>query len=707
MEKKQGFGRYAVCVFLLVAIFAVYGLRLIQWQVVDGKSFYNTANTTSTSFIKLPGARGEILDCHGNPLAQNKTAYNVVFDSTAMPENTINGTILKLIGIMQKMGEKWIDALPITLDSSGNYVFKKDSDSEIRYLKSKSFLHMNSYATADECARQLIKMFECEKYSKQDALKIMSVRYNMKKKIFAPDTPYNFAEDITPGAVSVISENSPNLPGVRIDVTTIREYPDGSLAPHIIGKTGPLSPEEYADFKKENKIYSANNVSGYAYNDVIGQSGIEHVFENQLRGKNGKQEIQTNRKGELITSKITQAPKAGNTVYLSLDSRIQKVANLSLAQNVEAARKAGEASSSSRGPNGRDCHTGGAVMMNIKDFSIIAASTYPSYDLNKYTHDVDYYKKLNQDKYTPMFNRAFNGAFTPGSTFKPLVALAALQEGVITPQHTVYCGGTYMYYAPSYTPHCMGYHGNINVRHALEHSCNIFFYDTGRLLGIERMDNYAALFGLGQKTGVEVSENPGIMSSPKEYKKNHHTDWISSLTIQAAIGQSDDSFTPLQLATFCSTIANQGIRQKAHLSDKITDYTRKDVLKTFPPVQMANTGVSAKNLKVVQEGMRLVCESQGAARRVFSNYGIAVAGKTGTAENLGGHSDNTIFIGYAPYDKPEVAVAVVLEYGQRGTYSMGVAKDMLDAYFYGKYVDKDGHMKMPSAGDKTKQAAKR
>ena len=427
MKKFAGIGRYVVCALLLIGIFSAFALRLFQWQIVDGQSYYDLSNTTVSSYIKLTATRGEILDRNGKELAKNRTCYNIVFDDTLIDHEKLNDTILELIGIMEETKSEWIDVLPIQLEADGTYSFKEDYDSEIEFLKSSSMLHMNSYATADECMKQLIEMFDCQDYDPQDAIKIISVRYNMKKNLFDADSPYTFAKDISADVMTVVNERTANMPGVRVDVSTIREYPDGALAPHIIGKTGPLSAEQYDEIKKENNTFSLENLSGYSYDDTIGQNGIEWALEDTLRGENGKLTLETDREGNLTSSEIEVSPKAGNTVYLTLDSRIQSVVNTSLAKNAKAAKE--NAVPTEKDPKGADCEAGAAVMIDLKTGAVLAASTYPTYDLNKYISDIAYYNQLNNDETFPMINRAFSGTFAPGSIFKPVVAVAALEEG--------------------------------------------------------------------------------------------------------------------------------------------------------------------------------------------------------------------------------------------------------------------------------------
>jgi len=698
VKKFLGFGRYVVCALLLLGIFSLFAVRLFQWQIIDGQTYYDLSNSTSSSYIKLTATRGEILDRNGNALAMNSTCYDIVFDDTLIDHDHLNDTILELIGIMEETKTSWIDVLPIELNEDGTYSFKENNDSEIEFLKSSSMLHMNSYATADECMTQLLELFNCKDYKPEDAIKIVSVRYNMKKNLFDADSPYTFAKDISADVMTVVNERTANMSGVRVDVTTTRVYPDGALAPHIIGKTGPLTAEEYDSFKEDGNIFDLeDNLSGYSYDDTMGQNGIEYAMEDVLRGKNGKLSIETDKEGNLTSSEVEVAPEAGNTVYLTLDSRIQAVTNASLAKNAKATKE--NAVPTAEDPHGADCETGAAVMINVKTGEVLAASTYPTYDLNKYISDVAYYNELNNNKNYPMINRAFNGSFAPGSIFKPVVAAAALQEGVITKDTTIFCDGTYHYYeSTGFAPKCMGYHSNATVLTALQKSCNVFFMDVGRRLGIEKLDAYGTLFGLGQKTGLEVSESSGVLTNPEDYERRSGTTWTDGMTCNAAIGQQDNSFTPVQLASYCASIANGGHRMQLHLVDKVTDYTRENVIEEKEPVVLNEVGVSDENLEIVREGMALVAQNGGTASN-FANYGVKIGAKTGTAQTGTGHSDNVTFIGFAPYDDPEIAIAVVLEHGATSTYSKNIAMDMFNAYFYNAYVDEDGEIQIPSASD--------
>ena len=708
-KERPAVSRQLLCGLFLVLIFGVFAFRLAQWQLIEGADFLKESEETSSSFVVKTAARGEILDKDGNPLATNRTTYNLLFNSLEFKRATMNETIHALIALTEACNAKWVDRLPIQIDASGNYQFKEDSETEIDYMKSASMLRMNEYATAEDCVNAMCSgdFYNITGYSDEDALKIASVRYNMQRSQFSASYPYTFAEDLPIDAVTVISEYISGISGVSIEVSTTREDRVGTLAPHLVGMTGLLSAEEYDTLKEEGKTYSSENIAGYAYNDKIGKSGIEAALEEELRGTNGKIVLETDAEGNLLdSSEKSIAPNAGNTVYLTLDSNLQAVANASLAKNVKAAQSAGKeaqeaaiaAGSDETVGFGEDCTSGAAVVLRVKDFAVLASSTYPTYDLDKSLSDAAYYEKVLNDKRNPLFNRAMMGTYTPGSIFKPAVALAALQESAITSGKEIYCSGRYHNEDfADYTPGCLGVHGDTTVFTAIEKSCNIFFYETGYRLGIRSLTPYCSLLGLGEKTGIELPESTGILANPDEYKEVHNADWTDGITVQAAIGQSDNSFTPLQLATYAATIANNGVRLRTHLVDKVTDYTRETVLSQTEPEVMAELGVDQAYLDDVKYAMSLVTTDGGTGAR-FSDYGVKIAAKTGTATTVEGvHSDNVTFIAFAPYEDPEIAVAVVLEYGARGTYSMNIAEDIFDAYFYGKTVDQNGDLVMPDS----------
>ena len=680
MPRWEGFARYAACIALVAAAFSVFTVRLVDWQILQGEEYLEQADNTNTAIVKMEAARGEILDVNGEPLAVNRTVYRIVFDRAYMTEETQNDTILRLVKLLDERGEEWEDVLPIEVTPAGLYQFIEGREDDADALKANEQIRLNPYSSANECMRAMVELYGVEGYSPEETRDIVSVRYNMMLLGFSVSNPYPFATGVSAGTVGIVSENKQNLPGAAVEITTEREYPNGDVAPHIVGTIGLISQEEYNAEKEAGNTASADNLSGYAYTDYIGKSGIESALEDVLRGENGAKAVETTRSGSLASTTVTDPPVAGDTVYLSIDSRLQRAVQASLAENVQATRENGEAEAAREGTSGHgeDCTVGAAVVLDADTFQVLAAATYPSYDLNLYMNDDDYRRELLTDETNPLYNNAFLGSFMPGSCFKPVVACAALEEGIITPEWEYYCNHRYTYW-DDYQPTCMGYHGDLDVMGALQKSCNLFFFDAGRRLGIDSMVLYAQRFGFGQRTGLEVSEGVGLLSSPEEREARGGV-WQGGDVVQAAIGQADDASTPIQLAAYAATLANGGVRLETSVVDKITNYNRDEVVEEHTPQVAAETGVSQENLDVVLRGMRAVCQTGGTAAATFGNYPVAVAGKTGTAQ-VPPHSDNVVFIGFAPYEDPEIAVAVVLQYGATSRYSNAVAKDIFDAYF--------------------------
>ena len=669
-EKKK---RYIILILCLVLIFVIYELQLFNWQIVNGEKYAKDAANQSTDNIKMEATRGEILDKNGNVLTGNTITYCVQFNAMKMDNTNRNPALMQVLDILNERGEAWTDNLPILINEEGEYIFDETRESEIEYLKSSAMLDLQDYATAEDCMNALIRRFNCAGYSNVVTRNLVSIRYSMAKQGFSQTKPHVIAPDVSPETVGVFNQLESEIPGVETAVNVSRNYGDDpTTAPHIIGTIGALSPEQYEQLEEEGNLYSLDNLGGYSYDDTIGKSGIESAFEEELRGTNGVAKIETDAAGKLTGKTVLQSPVPGNTVQLTLDSELQRVANAALQENVE---------NNTKFPDSK----GGAVAIDIKTGGVLASANYPSFDLEKYYNDNEYYNMLvEDDENYPLVNRAMEGVYTPGSVFKPLVAIGALQEEEISTTTTEYCEGHLDFYGQTYN--CLGTHGNVDVYGALQDSCNVFFYHAGRKLTIRRMEVYANLFGLGVKTGVEISESSGRMSS-REYYEEHNVDsWQDGHTISAAIGQQDDQFTPLQLATYTAAIANNGVRYQTHLLDKVLDYTGEKVLYEHETTVMETADVDAWVMQEVQYGMRLV-STQGTAADVFADYPVSVCSKTGTAENSGKQADNLTFIAYAPADDPQIAVAVVLEHAGKGEYARNVAKAMFDQYFG---YDEDG-----------------
>ena len=672
-EKKNTNVRLIICIVVVVLIFSGFTLRLFNWQILSADT-YKEISAQSTSYTEVSDAtRGEILDSKGKPLAVNKTAYNIVINKIYVVENSTNDIINTLLDLCEICDIKWIDVLPVNINS-GEAVFESDSSSELLYITGESMLNDKDLVTADEVLQALSERYDAEDVEDlQRKRDIVSVRYNMEKTGYSYSKAYVFAEKISEEAVAVVSEHTQAVAGVDIRVTNERIIKNGTLAPHILGIVGSLSEQEYEEKKDD----------GYSMDDVIGKFGIESAMEEYLRGQSGVKTIVKDENGNVVSETESVEAQPGDTIYLTLDSNVQAVANYSLQKNIKRARaegvsavksaKAAKAKQQSR--LGEDCYCGGAVMLSVKDNSVIAAASAPNYDISRY-YEPEYNAWLNTDEHAPMFSRTFDGAFAPGSAYKPCVALAALQEKIIKPSTSITCTRMYDYY-PQDVVYCMGTHGSIGLHTAMTVSCNYYFAEVGRRLGATTLYMYAEKFGLGEKTGIEIDESVGVLAG------RDSTVWYVGNAVQAAIGQSDNTFTPMQLATYTSAIANDGVRYRTHLVRKIVNYERDEVILENNPKKpeiVAEAGISKKNAKVVKSAMRNVV-ANGTATPV-AEYPKAVAGKTGTAENAG--SDHVIFICFAPYNDPEVAVAVVLEHGAKSKYAMYTAMDMMDAYFYDK-----------------------
>lgn len=670
-QKEEKFiqKRTVICLIIVSLVFFGFVTRLFSWQIVQGDYYKDLAQKSTAYTVTTEATRGEILDCNGEGLAVNKSCYRIELDKLFLDEETADQSVLKLIDLMEKADEEWIDVLPITL-SQGEFVFKKDSAQEIKTLKSEAYLNLKNKDSAQLCMELLRERYNLTEVKNKEHLRnLASVHYNMEKQGFSNTNPYIFAEDISSSTVAIISENTQNITGIEIETYLERYNPVGDIAPHILGALGSITQTEYEEKTAEGKEYG--------FNDVIGKFGLEYSYEDRLKGTAGEKIVQKNSQGSVTDVVQTVDAKPGETLYLTIDSNLQKTANEALAQQIKEARANGKSQAAIYGEgHGEDCETGAVVMLSVKDFSVLAAASYPTYDLNKYSQYGDYYVKLATDENSPMYNRAFVGSFAPGSVYKPCVACAGLEEGVITSATLINCTKYYNYYSSNPVA-CMGYHTKISLTTAVAKSCNFYFAEVGRQLGIDTMYLYAEKFGLGEKTGLEVAEGKGILAG------RDSTTWLEGNTVQAAIGQSDNAFTPVQLATYTATLANNGVRYRTHLVKEIRNYQRDKITYRYDsknPEVVDTVGVSSENLKKVQQAMRAVVSSEGGtANAYFGDYPVKVAAKTGTAENAG--SDHTVFICYAPYEDPEVALAVVLEHGASGKYSMTVAKEMLDEYF--------------------------
>ena len=665
MRRKFSRRRSVAVMLALIAVMSVFMIRLYAVQVVENRQNKQTA--LSSSKVSVPALRGEIRDRNGNLLVSNKQIRAIVFNYTTFPSGKQplrrNETILSLLRLFERYNAEWEDALPIRVTKSGKLAFLDDKENEISYLKSKAFLHLNPYATVQNCFDAMVERYELQDYELRDARNIASVYYSMHKNGFNASTPYVFASDVPESLVAAVKERNDQYQGVDVQVQAVREYEDGTLAPHILGIVGSISQEELEE-KKD---------LGYTKNDQIGKNGIEYTMESYLRGTDGEKQIITDSDGRTTEAYLTY-PKQGDTVMLTIDMGLQKVAQNALAQLIQEQQL-------SRG----NVTSGAVVVMDTRNNDVLASASYPGFNLSTYNKK---YAALNANKAKPLWNRALRSTYTPGSTIKPAVAMAGLEEEVINKDSIIYCNGVYRYYQ-DYQPGCTGVHGGQNVVYALYHSCNIFFYETARLLGIEKLNRYFTMFGLGEKTGVELNEAVGIVDS-YNFRTSRGELWTPGLTIQAGIGHGDNQFTPIQLCSYVSTIANRGTRYRAHfIKSVMTSDFSETVMKPETEV-LSQADFKEENWDLVQKGMLLVGTQSYAD---FSAVPVDVAAKTGTTtveKWIGGGKVDTyngLIMAFAPYEDPEIAVAVVIEGAGSGGSTAPVASAILEYYFSAKSTE--------------------
>ncbi len=690
-------GRTTACILVVAVFFTTFELQLFNWQILNGESFEREALAHRTDAVEIEAARGEIWDRDGNVLAGNKVVYQVIYNALYMEDDQRNATILEVVDLLEERGEKWRDILPIQLDAEGNYTFKEDQEDEIERLKGRDMLNLADYATAEECMNELAKKYNYQGYAKEDTRTVVSVRYAMTRSGFSIYNPYVLAEDVSQETVGIFGEYASKWPGIETRVGVNRYYgEDGTIAPHVVGYVASINGDQLkAEIEAGNGYDSEENISGYKETDTWGVAGAESAFEEELRGKRGLQAVFTDENGRVTSTATTIQPEQGHSVQLTIDSDLQRVANMSLEKNIKANKNSG-AKDDKRAHN---CKFGAAVVLDAKDFGVLASASYPGYDLNQYFTDDDYKTSILRDEeMKPGFNRALQGVYTPGSVFKCLVATAGLQEGEVSASQGLYpCEGLFTY--EDLKLKCTGWHPYANVYEAIALSCNCYFCALGLKLTIRRLDAYAEYYGLGEPTGIELAESTGTMSNPQEYRENH-TDigaqWTDGNTAQAAIGQADNMFTPIQLATYTATLANGGKRYRTHFLQQVTNYAGDEVVRRYEPELLYDAEIREDVQAVVRNAMVLTA-TEGLAKSVFGDYPVSVACKTGTAQTSGltweegGTEENITFIAYAPAEDPQIAVAVVLEYGRSGNYAMNVAKDVMDQYFGFYTWDEEGN----------------
>ncbi len=648
-------GRAVVLSVLFATVLAVFVVRLVQLQLIDGESYRAQSFARVVTKKAEKSARGEILDRYGLPLVQNQAVLSVNLDLNICKD--VNPTLAAMIEVFDAYGGEYTDALPIS--STLPYIYTQETlPAELKDFFEKR--KVPEHSTAEQAIARLIEYYDLEDYSPAMARAIIGVRYSMFKS--GSPTVYPFASHVSMEVITALRERNTELVGVEISTGYDRAYTEENFACHILGYMGPISSEEY----------KARKDQGYLLTDTLGKGGIEKICEDVLRGKDGYRYLEVNASGA-VTSELEGQPAVyGSDVILTIGKDMQKITESSLANGIAGAKTL----------NGEDAATAAAaVFLDISTGEILSMASYPNYNLATFYQD---YPTLSQAADSPYVNRAVSGSFPPGSTWKVITAIAGLEEGIITPKTTFRCTGRYTYY-DDYQPTCYesNVHGVVNVESALQKSCNCFFYEVGRKLGSDKLAEYARKLGFGSKTGIELSgEYSGTVAS-QAYREQSGGVWNAGENLMAAIGQSDNSVTPLQLACMASAVANNGVQLRPYLIRSVTNRDTGVTTQT----QVTQTGtlqVSETTLNTVRRGMYKVANEQGGTvYGYFRDFDITtVAVKSGTAEYAKGHP-SVLISGYAPADNPKIAFAVVIEHGGKGAnaYTSQVVKDVLSYYF--------------------------
>ena len=674
-ERKTAIRRMRVLVAAACILMLLYGLRLIFLQLVNGDDFKSQATNTTDYKFTVTAARGDIVDSRGERIATSVTGYNVVLNKLLMGDEDLDGMLQKIVELLRANGESWNDTLLISQpDAAGNYTFTAEAGStrdQKALAAMKDNLGLQQYATANDVMEKLVEDYDLASFPLSWQRTLGGIHYEMQLQAFSNVNNFIMAENVSEATVATIKEHSLSLPGVEIVETSTRSYEQSTVLPHVLGRVGKITAEKWKVTDENGQTTYPLREKGYNMNDIIGISGLESAYEDELRGKDGVETITRNSDGVIVDTALTTVPEPGHTVQLTIDSRFQKAVDKALAENIDMINRVYNTGS-------MKAAAGAAVVLDVKDGSVLAASNYPSFDQNLYATQ---YSEYSADESLPLFNRALQGLYTPGSTFKPAVAIAALDTGLINRYSTVNCTRVYTYYK-DYRPKCTQHgHGNgpIDVVNAIKWSCNIFFYDVGRRLTSDVYDAYAYKLGLGQRTGVEVSEATGHLTTKND------SNYMESLDIQAAIGQGNTVVTPVQLATYAATIANRGTRYRTHFVKAILDSNTGEVLQETQPEVMDVIEDKGETFDLIQQGMIGVSQTISA----LANYPYTIACKTGTPQRSEGyysgssyrHYTNTTMIAYGPTEDAQIAIGIVVEYGGGGARAGNLMADIFNAYF--------------------------
>lgn len=673
--------RYNLITILVYIVGIVLIVQLFNLQIVNGKEYRETSNTRLSRETVIKAARGSIKDRTGNMLVTTKMGFNIELYKTKINTTTLNKTILNTIKILENNNDKYINNLPISIEP-----FKFTIDDEESQVNWKKENDIKEDATPEQCFYELKEKYKIEQDNILEAYKIMVVRYEISRNGYSSIRPVTIAKDVSRESAVKLGEQSIYFPGISATNEPMVSYPSGSLASHILGYVGNITETEL-DGREDT----------YGINDVIGKVGIQYVFEEYLRGKDGIKQLDMSVDGTITDEYITQEAVAGSDVILTIDANLQAATEKALANNIKKIASGGFSKRS-------DAKAGAAVVMNVKTGEILAMASYPDYEPELFVNGISQKKLDEYNKGDNIFNRAISGVYAPGSTFKMITAIAGLETGVIAPTEKINDIGVYK---KAHEPACWIWnsygmsHGWLNVTEAITHSCNYFFYEVGYRATIDNIAKYAKYYGLGEKTNVELPmEEKGIVAT-RDKAKERGDEWQIGETLSAAIGQSYNSYTPIQMAKYISMLANGGEPIDVTIVKSINDVngnqvSKEDITKFvnaklgLTKEKKENLNIKKENIDAILKGMKgVTSEEGGTAYSTFANFNIELGGKTGSAQTDVQGKINGWFVGFAPYEEPEIAVVVLVENAGSGSYTAEVARDILQEYF-GMNMEKVG-----------------
>ena len=675
--------RAALLLALFCIVVVLFGLKLYDLQIVesDGQSLGQKTFVTRT---RVKAARGELRDCNGNPLVTNRASYDLVFNHYVICSTSgTNEYLMKLVQICRERNIEYTENFPVSAGAPFVYTHEKFSAAQKAYFQ--AYLPnvaggLDSDITAPILMHKLREYYKIpEIWSDEDARAVIGLRYelDLRQGNTTNLSSYVFITDAESAALAAILEL--NIPGLRTEASTVRVY-NTQYAAHILGYLGSMTSAQWQEYKN---LKDANGNAIYSMDALVGQDGLEQAFELTLHAMDGLREDETAIDGTIISSRYIIEPKAGNNVELSIDLKVQAAAEQQLEDLITKLRASGG--------DGSDAEGGAVVVMNVKTGQIMACASYPTYNLATFRED---YNDILQADFDPLFNRALQACYPPGSTYKMSMVIAGIHAGEITSYTKREDKGIYMAYASSnFTPTCLAWsangrtHGMINAMEALQKSCNYFFYELADNISIDIMDETAKGLGLGEATGVELFERTGYRANAVTkallHKEEGTSGWVPADKIAASIGQSDNQFTPLQLCVYTCTLANRGVRYQATFLNRVLSADYGTLIEEYKPTILSTFEISDDAYFAYTQGMKMVA-IDGTAGGIFGpNYPVQVAAKTGTAQTgKNGASDNGAFVCYAPANDPEIAVVVYGEKAGHGTTVAQIAKGILDSYFH-------------------------